>query len=62
MKCNQQNCENEAAFKFTWPGKDESVICDVCVHKLRTVANAIGLHLQVRPLSVEDLEPKTGGK
>lgn len=62
MKCNQKNCENEAAFKFTWPGKDEAGICANCLPMVRNLANAIGMYLQIRPLTVEDLEPQTGGK
>ncbi len=49
-KCNQTNCENEGTNRFTWPGQDEAVICDDCLPKLRGVANAMGLHLQIQPL------------
>ena len=49
-------CDNPAKYRFTWPGRDESVICGEHVNKLRAVANAIGLHLQTIPLSEEDLK------
>ncbi len=51
-------CDNQARYRFTWPGKDEAVICEDHVGRLRGLASAIGLHLQVIPLSEEDL--KTG--
>ena len=51
MKCNQATCTNEGSHRFTWPGRDEAVICDTCLPKLRGVANAMGLYLQVRPMS-----------
>ena len=49
-------CENRARYRYTWPGKDESLICEEHVGKLRTVANAIGLYLQIVPLSMEDMQ------
>ena len=48
-------CENPALFRYTWPGKDESFICAICAIKLTTVANAIGLPLQMIRLSNEEL-------
>jgi len=49
-------CDNPARYRFTWPGKDEAVICDEHVDKLRSVASAIGLPLQIIPLSEQDLK------
>ncbi len=49
-------CDNLAKYRFTWPGNDESVICEAHVGKLSSVANAMGLHLQIIPLSEKDLE------
>ena len=45
--CAQSECSSPAAFRFTWPGRDESVICATHVHTLEAVARAMGLHLQV---------------
>lgn len=58
MICNQKNCTNTAAFRFTWPGRDEAGICDTCAPKLRGVAEALGLPLQLIPLGViaDDLD------
>ena len=25
--CNQKGCDNEAMYRFTWPGRDEAGIC-----------------------------------
>lgn len=50
MNCKQHECKNEASYRYTWPGKDESVICEAHVGKLRSVAAAMGMYLQVLPL------------
>ena len=50
MKCNQKDCDNTAAFRFTWPGEDEAGICATCAPKLRGLTEAMGMHLQLIPL------------
>lgn len=52
-KCNQVSCEEPGAYRFTWPGLDEATICEKHVAKLRGVAAAMGLYLQVVPLEKE---------
>ncbi len=49
-------CKNPGKYRYTWPGRDEAVICDDHAGKLKAIADAIGLHLQFIPLSEEDLE------
>lgn len=49
--CNQHGCDLPATFRFTWPGRDEAGICHAHAPKLRGVAEALGLHLQLIPLS-----------
>lgn len=49
--CKQSGCSDPASHRFTWPGRDESFICEKHVGKLRGVAQAMGMHLQVIPLS-----------
>jgi hypothetical protein len=49
-KCNQEGCNNPAAYRFTWPGKAEAGICGQHVQKLVQVAEAMGLPLEVIPL------------
>ncbi len=49
-------CKNKAKFRYTWPGRDESVCCESHAVGIKAVANAIGLHLQIIPLSENDLK------
>jgi hypothetical protein len=49
-KCGQHGCTEAAAYRYTWPGRDEAGVCEAHVGKLRGVANAMGLPLQVIPL------------
>lgn len=49
-------CSNRAIYRYTWPGNDESVICDSHARQIKKVAEVIGLHLQLIPLSEEDLK------
>jgi len=52
--CSTTGCRNYAAYRFTWPGKDESAICTEHVDALKGTASAIGLYLQVIPLTIAD--------
>lgn len=54
MKCKQNGCSEFAAVRYTWPGRDESVACITHAVNLKGVADAMGLHLQLIPLTVED--------
>lgn len=54
---SEQRCENPAAYRYTWPGKDEAVACVMHASGIATVAKAIGLHLQLIPLGFLD-EPR----
>lgn len=52
-------CQHTSAYRFTWPGRDEAFICTEHVGHLRAVANAIGLPLQVIPLTgLQEERPK----
>lgn len=46
-------CAARAAYRYTWPGRDESFICEEHAAKLRAVAEAMGLHLQLIPAQGE---------
>jgi hypothetical protein len=48
-------CNNPAKYRFTWPGNDESVICEDHVNTLINIAAAMSLHLQIILLSEKDL-------
>ena len=50
-----EQCGEHATLRYTWPGKDEAVICIECAEKLMGVANAIGLHLQLIPITSRDV-------
>lgn len=50
-----EKCKEPARFRFTWPGRDETLICETHLPKLRAVAQALGLHLQIIPLFGADL-------
>ena len=52
----EKTCKNPARYRYTWPGDDESLICEKHVAKLAAVAEAMGLYLQIIPLSEEDLK------
>jgi hypothetical protein len=49
-------CENLATYRFTWPGDDEQVICEEHKPKLEAVPRAMGFHLQIIPLPLEDMD------
>ena len=42
-------CGKPAAFRYTWPGRDEDQICADHAPHLAHVAEAMGLHLQLIP-------------
>lgn len=44
-------CEMPPMFRFTWPGRDEAYICLEHAEKLKSIANALGFHLQLIPVS-----------
>lgn len=49
-----EQCKNQATLRFTWPGRDESYICNSCADKADAVAQAMGLHLQFLPVGAEE--------
>ena len=59
MPKTQTTCPRTAAYRYTWPGRDESFICTEHVGKLKSVAAAIGCHLQVIPLDTPQDERPT---
>jgi len=50
-------CGKHASLRFTWPGKDESTICVEHGIQLQRIAEAIGLHLQLIPISYRASDP-----
>ena len=51
----EKQCTEPASYRYTWPGQDESFICETHVGKLRSTANALGMHLQVIQLNNEEI-------
>ena len=45
-------CRNKAIYRYTWPGRNEAKICGTHAPRLLSIAKAIGLHLQLTPLTV----------
>lgn len=53
-ECSQKDCDSPANFRFTWPGRDEAGICLPCAIKMQAVIGAMGLYVQMIPLTPED--------
>lgn len=51
-------CDNKAQYRYTWPGQDESFICEEHSKKLRAVAQAMSFHLQLIPFPENELPEK----
>ena len=49
-------CTKTAKYRYTWPGKDEAVCCGKHGSGIQAVSEAIGSHMQMIPLSENDLK------
>lgn len=47
-----KKCWMEGKYRYTWPGKDESFVCEAHAGQLKAVAEAMGLYLQLIPLDL----------
>ena len=47
---DERLCGKPAAFRYTWPGNDEAVICEHHSIHLEQIAEAISMHLQLIPI------------
>jgi len=54
MKCSQTGCDNKCVGLYTWPGQNQSGICDNHLIKLKAVAQAMGMFLQIIPMDDND--------
>ena len=45
--CSQEWCGEVGAYRYTWPGQDEALICEHHVGIPRNIAKAIGMPLQI---------------
>lgn len=57
-----RKCDNDAAYRFTWPGQDESVVCEQHSKKLIGIANAMGFYIQLKPLEESQYTVKCAQK
>lgn len=53
-QCNEATCEQNGVFRYTWPGRDEAAACLEHARQLEGIALAMGLHMQMILLSVEE--------
>lgn len=58
--CVREGCIRQPSYRYTWPGRDEAGICESHVGKLRSVAAAMGLPLQIIPLNACPAEIEGG--
>ncbi len=47
---SEKQCPDRAIARYTWPGRDEQVICRAHGEQVLAVAEAIGMHLQLIPI------------
>jgi len=52
-------CTQQPMYRFTWPGQDEKCICLIHAMKLIDIVRAMGFHLQIIPLSPEEMMNKS---
>lgn len=55
VTCDQHDCECVGVFRYTWPGKNEARACLEHAARLRRVATALGFHLEMISIPVEEL-------
>ena len=48
-------CDQLAKYRYTWPGQDESFICEKHAPKLKGISQVMGFYLQLIPLSEVEL-------
>lgn len=46
-------CPIPAHYRFTWPGREERVVCAIHGHQIQTLAAHMGLPLQFVPVEFE---------
>lgn len=60
--CGQELCTDDAAFSYVWPGRPRALLCAKHVHKLKEIAEALGLpvaSLDVQPANVARQEGRS---
>lgn len=52
-------CTQTPMYRFTWAGQDEKYICLIHALTLIEIAKAIDYHIQLIPLSPDEMHSKT---
>ena len=47
--CSSHRCEGKPTLRFTWPGRNQQVVCAPCAVRAVEVADALGFHLELLP-------------
>ena len=45
-------CLNEASYRYTWAGEDESFVCMEHEKQIKRIAGALGYHCQTIPIDL----------
>lgn len=53
--CSTHGCAQPPAFRYTWPGRPEAGLCAACAPKVRAVARALELELELHEVSTREL-------
>lgn len=53
-RCATDGCERPPVARYTWPGREEAVVCRAHAMAALRVAEACGFHLQVRSTGDEE--------
>jgi hypothetical protein len=51
-------CEAPVFSRFTWPRQDEQYVCLLHTMKLIEISNGMGMHLQIIPLRIDEMDGK----
>lgn len=51
----KEKCEFPAMFRYTWPGRDEAVVCFIHARKLDALARVMGFYLQFIQLTPDEM-------
>jgi hypothetical protein len=52
---SKKRCDAPAFVRYTWPGRDESFACATHALQIQGIAHALGLYLQIIPLTFEEM-------
>lgn len=53
---DEHTCGKPAVYRYTWPGRNEALICEKHAGGLRAIASAMGLYIQLIPVPADSGE------